>query len=205
MSLTYQKCHCMQYGHFACHQLSEWIGIQVPVFRRMEIEHHAKHLGVVIDHTLCTYAQGHVSRVRGSRWLAIFILRTPCFIRRRLLTQFLTYFILHLILDLSFFPHMEITCAIHGEGHLPPSTGYEPNNLTVENNSEMAPTLFQGGSACSASTLLPHPWGRTVMTHKLWECWLHHCTHRREKQVQTRHESITLLEKVLCQVRHLFD
>ena len=34
----------------------------------------------------------------------------------------------------------------------PPSTGYEPNDLPEENNSEVAPTLFQGGSACSAST-----------------------------------------------------
>ena len=29
-------------------------------------------------------------------------------------------------------------------------TKYEPNNLNEENNSEVAPILFQGGSACSA-------------------------------------------------------
>ena len=31
-------------------------------------------------------------------------------------------------------------------------------------------------------------------------CWLHHCTYRREKQVQTDNEFITSTEKTLCQV-----
>ena len=34
----------------------------------------------------------------------------------------------------------------------PPTTGCEPIDLTEENISKVAPTLFQGGSACSAST-----------------------------------------------------
>ena len=32
-----------------------------------------------------------------------------------------------------------------------PLTGYEPNDLTEVNNSEVAPALFQRSSACSAS------------------------------------------------------
>ena len=34
----------------------------------------------------------------------------------------------------------------------PPSAGYEPNDLTEKNKSEVAHTLFHGGSACSALT-----------------------------------------------------
>ena len=40
------------------------------------------------------------------------------------------------------------------------------------------------------------------MIHRLWECWLHHCTHRRERQVQTHHEFITQTENIPCQVHH---
>ena len=48
MSLNYQKCHWIQYGTLTRRQQSEWVGSHVPVFRRMQIEDHAKYLVVVI-------------------------------------------------------------------------------------------------------------------------------------------------------------
>ena len=38
--------------------------------------------------------------------------------------------------------------------------------------------------------------------HRLWICWLHHRTYRREKQVQTHHEFVILTENIPCQVHH---
>ena len=56
-----------------------------------------------------------------------------------------------------------------------------------------------------ARTPLQPPMTQRLMIHTLWDCWLHRCTHRREKQVQTHHEFITLIEKIRCQVHHSFD
>ena len=36
-------------------------------------------------------------------------------------------------------------------------------------------------------------------------CWLRHCSVRREKQVQTKQECITLEEKILDKAHHRFD
>ena len=47
-----------------------------------------------------------------------------------------------------------------------------------------------------ARTPLQPPSTRKLMVRRLWECWLHQCTHRRERQVQTHHEFITLTEKI---------
>ena len=41
---------------------------------------------------------------------------------------------------------------------------------------------------------------RTWMMSKYGTCWLHHCTYRREKQVQTDHEFITPSDKTQCPV-----
>ena len=40
---------------------------------------------------------------------------------------------------------------------------------------------------------------------RLCESWLHHCTYRREKQVQTHHEIITLTEEFRCQNHQFSD
>ena len=41
--------------------------------------------------------------------------------------------------------------------------------------------------------------------HRLWECWLRRCAHRRARQVQTRLELTACTEKIPCQVRHFSD
>ena len=47
---------------------------------------------------------------------------------------------------------------------------------------------------------------RLLLLNRIWTmskygtCWLHHCTYRKEKQVQTDHKFITRTEKTLCQV-----
>ena len=64
------------------------------------------------------------------------------------------------------------------ETHSP--TGYEPKDLREH---------------CD-SPLLNRIW----MMSKYGICWRHRCTYRREKQVPTDHEFITLAEKTQCQV-----
>ena len=71
-------------------------------------------------------------------------------------------------------------------------TCYEPNDLTEMINTEGTPIFFHRPSMTStydsaesiATPLLNRIWTMS----KCGTCWLHHCTYRREKQVQTDHK-----------------
>ena len=80
--------------------------------------------------------------------------------------------------------------------------GYEPNDLAELNNTEVTPMFFHRPSVTSASILL-----RVLLLpllNRIWTmsrygtCWLHHCTYRREKQVQTDDKFITPAQRKLC-------
>ena len=63
-----------------------------------------------------------------------------------------------------------------------PFTGHEPNSLV-----ELCRHSSRGERAelrltIQARTPLQHPLTRRLMMHKLWECWLHHYTSRRERE-----------------------
>ena len=89
------------------------------------------------------------------------------------------------------------------ETHSP--TGYEPKDFTEEDNTVLVKPMFfhrpsmtsTHDSAESIATLPPES---DLDMIKYGICWLHRCTYRREKQVPTDHEFITLTEKTQCQV-----
>ena len=96
-----------------------------------------------------------------------------------------------------FILHRSIECVFRPLAETHPPTGYEPKDLTQEDNSVLfaKPMFFHRpsmtstfDSAESIATLLLD---RIGMMSKYGICWLHRCTYRREKQVPTDHEFIT--------------
>ena len=82
-----------------------------------------------------------------------------------------------------------------------PLTGYEPNVIVEVSSAEVTPTLLPstrasfGSADNSGEDVTTTPVSSEVDETHTWECWLHHCSCRREQQVQPRQAFITLLEK----------
>ena len=84
------------------------------------------------------------------------------------------------------------------ETHSP--TGYEPKDLTEEDTSILVKPMFIYRPSMT-STLIQLRTLRLTLLNRIWMmikygiCWLHRCAYRREKQVPTDHEFITLSAK----------
>ena len=89
------------------------------------------------------------------------------------------------------------------ETHSP--TSYEPNYLTEVNNAKGYTDILPQTDR-DVDFLIQLRAVRLPFLNRIWKmnkngtCWLHHCTHRTEKQVLTNHEFVTLSEKTQCQV-----
>ena len=143
----------------------------------------------------------------------LFIILAPCLIRFRRglffhLSQFIHTF--HL-----FFYHLAMTTQyhrIHGQQDCVIVWPYRVRSQVMSPAPSLRSavvTMHQG--QVSAQHTIPvrtprqHPCLRKSMRGKASECWLHRCSCRREKQVQSLREFSTLQEKVLCRACHTFQ
>ena len=88
-----------------------------------------------------------------------------------------------------------------------PLTSYEPNAIVEISSRLLQFTMHQGGHVFAQHTIPKRtarlfPCLRKWMGEKASEGWLHRCSCRREKQVQSLRELVTLNEKVLCDAHH---
>ena len=116
------------------------------------------------------------------------------------------------------FPHMEVPCAIHGKedclavllNYIPLqgiSTTISMRRTTLRSrrqySKEALLVLFRHTIVVTALQL--RLCSRRSMMRKFLVCWLHHCTHRREKHVQTNQEFFTLIEIILGTIHYRSD
>ena len=88
-----------------------------------------------------------------------------------------------------FVPHTVLNSAIHA---LEDSLVGWPKKV---HSQVMSPEQASGRRTILVRTSQLHLCHRKRMRHTAWECCLHHCSCRREKQVQHRQAFIALLEK----------
>ena len=88
-------------------------------------------------------------------------------------------------------------------------TGYEPKNLIEGNSMKIKPMLFHRPSmtsTCDTSESIATPSPESDLDDdQIRICQLHRCTCRRDKQVLTDHEFITLFRETQCPVHLLSE